>query len=79
MHDSTTLLQKLDEHTQTMIRRHDGTIDIYGCEARAWMYAGMLELIELTTGDADFMNWLDRQEIALIDQANQARRARWVR
>ena len=78
MHDSTTLRTKLDDHTQAMIHSADGTLDAYGCEARAWMYAGMQEFIELTAFDAELINWLDRQEVALIDQAHRARRARFL-
>ena len=78
MHDSTTLQQKLDEHTQTMIHSHDGTLDSYACEARAWMYAGMQELIEISAFDAAFLRWLAAQQAALIEQANQARRARFL-
>ena len=79
MHDSTTLLQKLDEHTQTMIHSHDGSIDPHGCEARAWMYAGMQELIEISAFDAALLRWLAAQQAALIKQANEARSTRFLR
>ena len=78
MHDSTTLEQKLDEHTQTMIHSHDGTLDSYACEARAWMYAGMQELVEISAFDAVFLRWLEAQQATLIEQANQARRERFL-
>ena len=79
MHDSTTLKTKLDDHTQAMIHSADGTLDAYGCEARAWMYAGMQELIELTAFDTELIDWLDHQQVALIDLAHRARRARFLR
>lgn len=79
MHDATPLRWKFDEHTQVMIHHPDGTIDAYACEARAWMFAGMQELIALTTADAELMAWLEAQEVALIDQANQARRRPFTR
>ena len=78
MYDAATLQQKLDDHTQTLIHSHDGMLDSYACEARAWMYAGMQELTEITAFDAAFLRWLEAQQATLIEQANQARRERFL-
>ena len=77
MYDAATLQQKLDDHTQTMIHSHDGSIDPHDCEARAWMYAGMEEIIQMTAFDAALLRWLSAQQRALIKQADEARSARF--